>query len=228
MKYKQHLGATFDNLLIFLNPPTKSQWSSIASEIKGGDTLLDLGCGEGNHLGPVLDQNETVRITGIDSHQASLEIAEAKNRYEATICGDIFDELKKLHDSSYDVVIACDLIEHLDVLNGEKLMFEMRRVSKRISIIATPNGYVPQPPRQDNPANEHISGWEKNDFAKFGYSVTSGHYGLKWLRGTYGLPRVRPMQLGELLASITVRPLSLLPNLNFQIVAVARKPSAIE
>lgn len=223
MSVKHYVGVAFDNLLKFLDPPSRSQWSSIVHEIGNGDTLLDLGCGEGNHLDAFLVETKNLHITGIDSHKESLEIAQMKNKYNEIICGDIFNELGKLRDNSYDIVIACDLIEHLTRDGGKRLMIEMRRVARKVSIIATPNGFVYQPPKPSNPANEHISGWVKSDFEELDYQIKSGHYGLKWLRGTYGLPRVKPMHLGNLLASLTTRPLSRFPSLNYQIVAIAKK-----
>ena len=217
--FRQTFGAEFDRLIACLDPPSLSQWSSIRTLVKDCSTALDLGCGEGNHLPVGLP--EALQITGVDSHRASLDVAMKHERYTDVICGDIFSVLADCRDASYDAVIACDLIEHLTTASGAILAAEMRRVSRRIAIIATPNGFVPQPPRADNPANEHLSGWNPRDLNALGFSVISGHYGWRRLRTTYGLPKLKPGMAGDLVACITARPIARFPHHAYQLVAVA-------
>lgn len=214
------LGNGFDVTLALLDPPSLSQIASILRLLSDCETILDLGCGEGNHMPSGLPVG--LNIVGADSHEASLVRALKKEVYADVICGDIFDVLARSSDSSYDAVIACDLIEHLPTVLGVRLASEMIRVRQKVAVIATPNGYVAQPPKPDNAANEHLSGWKPDDLARVGFNVSSGHYGWRPLRTTYGLPRLKPSMFGDLLASATARPIAHYPKFAYQLVAANR------
>jgi hypothetical protein len=112
------------------------------------------------------------------------------------------------------------VIEHLDKPLGILLAEEMKRVCSRQAIIFTPNGYVPQPGSEDNPANAHRSGWTVKELTDLGFSVPVGLYGLRGLRSSFGLPTLKPQMLGDLIAKSTSRFVFRRPKLAYQIVGV--------
>jgi hypothetical protein len=99
----------------------------------------------------------------------------------------------------------------------------MKRVARNKASIFAPNGFVPQSPDPNNPANEYVSGWSAHDLENYGFQVTAGLYGLKWLRTSFGLPGVRPQIFGDVLATSTSRLVYRFPRVAHQIVAVHEK-----
>jgi hypothetical protein len=84
----------------------------------------------------------------------------------------------------FDAVVALDVIEHLSREEGERLLLSVERIAARRVLVFTPNGFLPQPPSDDNPHQEHRSGWTLHDFVSRGYRVV-GVNGWRPLRGQY-------------------------------------------
>ena len=217
---KSMLSKVWDNALAFLDPPALHQWSAVSAGIGGAKSVLDLGCGKGGHIRET-DRFLGIRLVGVDASRTWS--SEVPGCYSEIIEGQLLDVLASTPADAYDVVMAIDVVEHFDRSDGYKLLSEMRRVSARSAIVATPNGFVPQPPSDDNPFNEHKSGWTVNDLKAAGFKEVSGHFGWKRLRGTYGLPTVRPSNLGYLFSALTARPFSPLPSACYQLVGIAHK-----
>ena len=185
-------------------------------------SLVDLGCGAGNHLFDVRRPEDSHWI-GIDTHQGSLAKALERHVYDEVILSDVMAWLNECADSSIDTLLASCVIEHLPAEVSARLLTEMKRVCRTRAIVFTPNGFVPQPPDIDNPANEHISGWTTRDLKEHGFEVFCGLYGLKWLRGSFGLPRLRPQMFGDFIAKSTSRIGWRIPSLAYQIVCIYEK-----
>lgn len=131
------------------NPFEKWLWQqkkvSIKSFLKKLDikTVLDLGCGDAGMLDSI---DKHVNYTGIDISPTQLEYAnkyakKIKRNNIRLILGDILN-LKEIKNSSYDVTIVCDVVEH--VLNPQKLLRESKRVTKKggFIIFSIPNEYM--------------------------------------------------------------------------------------
>jgi hypothetical protein len=216
------LGKYFDQFLIWLQPPRIELMEQYRELLSDCSELVDLGCGEGNHLSGVT-RPTNARWIGIDSHKASLDKALHKDIYSEVVADDILSWLRRADTSSVDTILASCVVEHLTKDDGILLLSEMKRVCKRRAIIFTPNGFVPQPPDVDNAANEHKSGWSVKDLNSLGFQVTSGLYGYKPLRGSFGLPAIRPHILGDLIAKATSRLVFRFPRFAYQIIAVFTK-----
>ena len=157
--------------------------------------VLDLGGGNGHYwqsrdLGKLKD----TKPMDIFLMDAAYEEQEGKSEGSITkIRGIIPSSLSLLPSNSFDVVIALDLIEHLSKSDGYFLLYEMDRISSSLQIVLTPNGFVWQPPSENNPYNAHISGWKMNEFFPFGYSKILGVVGHKYFIGPYSqLKRINP------------------------------------
>lgn len=117
--------------------------------------------------------------------------------------------LSDLPSDSFDLCTAFDLIEHLSKEDGFRLLYEIDRVTKGLSIVFTPNGFVWQSPSSNNPFNAHISGWKPRELSGLGWKKPRGHTGLRCLFGPYGLPRAtkKPWIQLSYLTAVLVRPL---------------------
>lgn len=219
---KRALGDKFDRLLVTLQPPSRELGSVLQDLLGDASIVVDLGCGEGNHLRNVA-RSPSSSWVGVDSHQPSLDTALQAQVYDRVLCTNIITWLQNSPSTSVDTILASCVIEHLDKPLGLLLAEEMKRVCARQAIIFTPNGYVPQPGSPDNPANAHRSGWSVKELTDIGFSVSVGLYGLRGLRTSFGLPTLRPRMFGDLVAKSTSRFVYRRPRIAYQIVGVYRK-----
>lgn len=218
------LGVIYDQFLALLQPPRIELSAQYERLLGNCVSLYDIGCGAGNHLDNLSYEQKQAWV-GIDSHQGSLDIAAEKQIYSSLVCADVISFLQKCPDSCVDSVLASCVIEHMPKEVGFRLIEEMKRVCRVSAIVFTPNGYVPQPPDRDNPANEHVSGWSPNDFIANQFEIDCGLYGFKKLRTSFGLPSIRPVIVGDLIAKLTSRAAFRFPSSAFQIIAVYKKKS---
>lgn len=78
-------------------------------------------------------------------------------------------------DKTFDIVLACEVIEHLGYEAGLVLLDEIERVARERVIVITPNkAYFReglQTPVGFNPYEAHRSSWSVKDFKRCGYKV---------------------------------------------------------
>jgi cyclopropane fatty-acyl-phospholipid synthase-like methyltransferase len=161
-------------------------------------TVLDVGCG---NLSPLRLLRENYSMTGVDGYQKAINESKARKIHNNYKKMDVRNLSKRFKSDSFDAVVALDLIEHLEKKDGEKLLQSMEKIAKKIVILVTPNGFVPQH-NEENGLQEHLSGWNTSDFMKRGY-VVQGIYGLKHLRKDGGELRFNPKILTGILSEIT-------------------------
>jgi hypothetical protein len=139
--------------------------------------ILDLGCGNINSS-PVLDScKHFKKYVGVDGfHFKKINNNSKIKLYKM----DIFDIDKHYKKSYFDIVLALDVIEHLTVPDGHRLITLMEKMSKNTIVILTPNGFIKQYDRI-NKLNNHISGWKYSFFEKNNYKI-EGIYGPKIFR----------------------------------------------
>ena len=121
--------------------------------------------------------------------------------------------------TSFDCVVALDVIEHLSKEDGIRLLEAMESIASRNVILLTPNGFLPQPPALDNPFQEHLSGWTVDEFVERGYRVV-GINGWRPLRGSYAAIRWRPASFWWRLALLTQRFVSSRPRWAFHLLCL--------
>jgi SAM-dependent methyltransferase len=222
VKVKKIVGTLFDKFLVVLQPPQRELSYVLQSLLNDSTQFVDLGCGEGNHLRSVRRPIGS-RWTGVDTHQASLDIALRNQRYDDVVCENIISWLQSQPSASVDTLLASCVIEHLEKSTGQLLAEEMKRVCSRQAIIFTPNGFVPQPASPDNPSNAHRSGWSVTELNHLDFKVDIGLYGLRGLRTSFGLPTIKPAMLGDTIAKGTSRLVYTRPRIAYQIVGVHKK-----
>ena len=131
-------------------------YRKLERELAGMENVLDLGCGSNSPLAKV---KKTFHSVGVDIFEPAIKKSRKLKIHDEYKISSVLEADKKLKASSFDAVIALDLIEHLNKADGVKLIKMMSKLAKKKVIIFTPNGYYNQDPYEDNPYQVHRSGW---------------------------------------------------------------------
>jgi len=94
--------------------------------------VLDLGCGPGYLMRLLLDVG--IQADGLDISHSSKEMAPAEVRSRIRI-GSLLEA--RFPDRSYDLVICREVLEHLPVVDINRAVFNMCRISSRFVYITT-------------------------------------------------------------------------------------------
>ncbi|MDX9714324.1 MAG: class I SAM-dependent methyltransferase [Dissulfurispiraceae bacterium] len=117
-----------------------ARYKFAAKMIRKSDHLLEVGCGSG--LGGNFLSQYCMQYTGIDVRTTAIDEARMLSRAKNAefIAADFF-QLKKYNQ--YDVIVALDVIEHMPVEQGHKLLNTMAGYLKPTGmvIIGTPSIY---------------------------------------------------------------------------------------
>ncbi len=105
----------------------------IASWIKPGSIVLDLGCGEGDLLS-FLQENRQVTGTGIEKSEA--KVAQCIERGLSVLQGDINEEVSDYREDTFDYVILSQTLQQ--VYAPSVLIQSLLRVGKKV-IVSFPN-----------------------------------------------------------------------------------------
>ncbi len=183
------------------------------AELNDQVSILDIGHGKGLHLKNV-KFNPRVEIVGFDVSASWLS-----ESIKSSVTGNAPKDLDLILDSSFDIVMAFDLIEHLSREDGYKLLYHMERIARDSTFVFTPNGFRWQPPALDNPFDAHVSGWSHRDFKAFGYTRLRKGARLKFLLGPYSKPKFPILYTNLVIRASLLKALNFLavmfPNLSY-------------
>lgn len=156
----------------------------LTSALSGCDSVIDVGCGTDSRLQYARFSGYKI---GADGYAPALDPTHRLHD-EYRQC-----DVRQLSFSpkSVDACVCLDVIEHLAKEDGLRLLESLERIARKIVVVATPNGFLPQPPTEDNPYQEHLSGWVASEFTERGYKV-SGLAGYRRWRGMYGRIIAKP------------------------------------
>jgi methionine biosynthesis protein MetW len=105
----------------------------IASWIKPGSKVLDLGCGEGDLL-KFLKHNKNVNGTGIEHNES--KVAQCIEKGVPALQGDINEEVLDYPDDTFDYVILSQTLQQ--VYKPSDLIRSMLRIGKK-GVVSFPN-----------------------------------------------------------------------------------------
>jgi glycosyltransferase involved in cell wall biosynthesis len=164
------------------------------------DSVLDVGCGADS---PLQYAGATCHKVGVDLFNAYLERSKAKGIHDEYHAMDITK--LTFPPKSFDVVLASDVIEHLEKEDGYRFLEMLQRIARKKVIIYTPNGFLPQKGYDGNAFQEHLSGWTVHDFKENGFTYFRGMDGLKGLRGEGAHIKWRPKSLWLFISNVSER-----------------------
>jgi hypothetical protein len=143
-------------------------------------TLLDCGCGRGKwgyaiKTSPFYKDLNNCLLVGCDIYLLNLKFVKYHKIYDdVVLCDACFLPFRR---KSIDLVLACELIEHLDKKHGFIFLDELDLIFNYAIIISTPRIFFKNIllknllERKANPFELHKSLWSANEFRKKGYRV---------------------------------------------------------
>lgn len=145
-------------------------------ELRDCKSVLDIGCGPSSPL--QYCQNIKYSV-GVEPFKPYLNESRKKKIHTKYLNKKI-EELD-FPEKSFDAVIIIEVLEHLPKKLGYDILKKAEKWAKKKVIVSTPNGLLPQKKLDENPWQEHLSGWSVADFKALNYSVF-GLSGFKFLR----------------------------------------------
>jgi len=149
-------------------------WLSLVVNLVPFNTqsVLDVGICYGN-TGFLLrrSRHSLSRLDGIEIWPPYAEDSFNVKIYDRIMVGSCVPILQKIPDKSYGVVIATELIEHLDHSDGLIFLGQVERIASECIIITTPSHFFESYSFDDNSFQLHKSLWKIKDFKSRGYSV---------------------------------------------------------
>lgn len=200
-----------------MSRPVDKIVSALEQAVGDAQTVLDVGCGNNSPLGRFHVRSGP--SVGVDIFGPWIAESAAKGIHDEYVEMSVLAIAEKFGRDSFDVVLCCDLLEHLDTRDGESLLEQMENVARSRVVVLTPNGFVPQGATWGNPHQVHRSGWSAHELRDRGYCVT-GLGGLARLRGERGTIRWRPRRLWSALSSLTEPVVRFRPELSYHLLAV--------
>lgn len=138
--------------------------------------MLDVACGKGKWgfltrlNAPFLVKEPPMKIVGCDIFLPYLRFCQGLSTvYDCLVrCDARYLPFKK---GAFDIVLAAEVIEHLNKEDCEKIFAESERCAKKKVIITTPRCPLHQEALDDNVHQQHISRYTANDLKKRGFVI---------------------------------------------------------
>lgn len=185
----------------------------LRKELADCNTVLDLGCGFNSPL-----QHCNIPFTvGVELFAPYLEESKKKAIHNQYIKADIREI--EFEPKSFDAVFASEVLEHLTKQEGYQLLKKVEGWARKKVIITTPNLYLWQNGYDDNPFQEHKSGWSSVELKSLGFKVY-GMNGWKRLKGYKASIKYKPAFLWARISDLTQKVTYFYPRLAFQLFAV--------
>lgn len=191
------------------------------------ETILDLGCGNGDFMKDI-SYGEKWNIIGVELDKDSINRASQSYAYSKVTRGDITKLPNSIVKKKYDVVIATQVVEHLDKKNGLISLEKWEQLANKKVIISTSVGFikfdrVEKNRPEINVLQKHLSGWNVQEFKLKGYQVYG--QGIRFIYGENGLIRKLPAIFWPflILLSYLLSPLAFInPNVSTYMIAIKK------
>ena len=146
-------------------------------------SVLDLACGDGSATG-FMGLPRNFHIYGVELYRPYVDLARKSGIYTQVYQHDIRTFLTS---QKYDIIIASHVIEHLSAAAGQKLIASLFKHARKMILVATPIGDLPQGTYDGNYLQIHRSRWSVADFRNHGFHVKSQGMKFLWQNRNVGL-----------------------------------------
>jgi SAM-dependent methyltransferase len=151
-----------ENLIHFLI--RLSRYKFVARQLKSSDDVLEIGCGSG--LGSIFLSQYCSSVIAIDTKGSEIKEAIAMNKRDNLKFEqrDLFEFSDK---KKYNVIVAMDVIEHLEEEDAKKMLNKMTSLLKEDGILAigTPSKYS-YPYQGELSKASHVKCYDKDELIK--------------------------------------------------------------
>jgi ubiquinone/menaquinone biosynthesis C-methylase UbiE len=182
-----------------LCPPCMVE-EAMLKEIEPGWSVLDVGSGLARYH-PALHERTDGNLVLLDAHLPNM-VAHQPPVGVPLFIGEAGVILPALRDGIFNVVMAIDVIEHLEKPAALDLVREMKRLAENRVLLFTPDGFMPQEKDNYNLGGDHWqthrSGWTADELRDLGFATTTWgtfhtpEIGALW--GVHSIPRpIEPM-----------------------------------
>ncbi|MBA7663199.1 hypothetical protein ES703_71238 [subsurface metagenome] len=152
------------------SPALDSPVMKLISDNIDGAIILDVANGLGNWGYQIRTKKKGNPIViGIDIWTPYVEKVNQMNIYDELIICDVRNP--PLRSRSIDIVIACEILEHISLDETDRLLNELESLHRNIIILTTPLGFYEQGIVEDNPYEQHISGWSEKELKERNYKT---------------------------------------------------------
>lgn len=136
-----------------------------------GKRVLDIGCGKGiwGYLLRAEKKGERAYMVALDIHKPYLNFAVKYSVYDDLVLASA--ESLPFRNGSFDITLACEVIEHLPKHHGKAFFEEIERISSEKVILTTPNGPWEIGSSTKIKSEAHRSAYEVRDFKRRAYKV---------------------------------------------------------
>lgn len=152
--YSQAAGALLRNSVFCL-----------ARELKGCDTVLDLGCGHNSFL----QYTPPKFSVGVEYFMPYLLESRRKGIHNLYVRADIRDV--EFAPGSFDAVLLLNVIEHMDRQSVFSLLSKAAVIARKKIIVISPNGFLNQGSADGNELQAHKSGWRPSELISQGFKA---------------------------------------------------------
>lgn len=189
--------------------------------VRPGHTLriLDVGCGTTSELAAFQQRpaRRSCHLVGLDVHGPTIDWCRGHGFHDDYLLCDATDAGRL---PATDVIVATDLVEHLEKSDAVELIAAFERRASTAVVLLTPNGYIFNPFTPDNPYMEHRCGFTVPDLQSLGYACTGLGGPRRW-RTAGSLPR-GPKVLALPALAVLSRAMRRLPGQSFHLLATKR------
>ena len=183
-------------------------------------SILDVGCGKGSSI--VRKMRAKIRgqyIVGCDIFQPYIRESKQSGLYDDCVLADA--RYLPFISKSFEFVFCLEVIEHLEKIEGEKLLSNLENLASKEVVISTPVGFMPQNSIDNNPYHTHKSAWFPNEFKRRGYKVI-GVAGPFFIREKHKYSMIDKIiiSLAQII-SVLLQPLFyFIPDIAFQMICI--------
>lgn len=158
----------------------------VLDQIDDCNSLMDVGCANGNYLNWISDQRPKLETCGIDGYAPVLQSVRATKVIHGILPFSLED---KSFNKSYDAVMCLDVVEHLHKVESIQMVKRFDNIARKKIVIFTPFGFLDnnvaiQEDKDWQPWLFHKCGWYPEEFEALGYET------YVWKNFDYGAGRV--------------------------------------
>lgn len=186
------------------------------------EIVLDIGCGimPQNYIKPQVHICCEPYQEYVDHLQQKIAALDARERSYIVLNMGWQDTVRYFPPKSVDTVFLVDVIEHLEKVEGQRLLAETEKIARNQVVVFTPLGFMPQHHGDGKDAwglsgadwQEHKSGWFPEDFSGEFWQVLGAKefhlfdssskpleqpFGAFWAIKTYPDSMTRPFEIDQ-------------------------------